>query len=54
MDSKKKGNWTNENGFINIEDINIKLASPKSLEKFITPNKLVFQSKPTPRKYLSI
>ena len=30
MDSKKKGNWSNENGFTNTEDIQIKLASPRS------------------------
>ncbi len=33
MDSKKKGNWSNEMGFINTKDIQIKLASPKSLNK---------------------
>ena len=30
MDSKKKGNWSNENGFTNTDDIQIKLASPSS------------------------
>ena len=30
MDSKKKGNWSNENGFTNTDDIQIKLASPRS------------------------
>ena len=33
MDSKKKGNWSNENGFINTDDIQIKLASPSSSAK---------------------
>ena len=33
MDSKKKGNWSNENGFINTDDIQIKLASPRSSAK---------------------
>ncbi len=39
MDSKKKGNWSNENGFINTEDIHIKLASPKSTDKDKNVNK---------------
>ncbi len=30
MDNKKKGNWSNTEGFINNEGINIKLASSKS------------------------
>ena len=30
MDNKKKGNWSNTEGFINNEGININLASPKS------------------------
>ncbi len=30
MDNKKKGNWSNKEGFINNEGININLASPKS------------------------
>ncbi len=30
MDNKKKGNWTNTEGFINKEGININLASSKS------------------------
>ncbi len=30
MDNKKKGNWSNTQGFINNEGININLASPKS------------------------
>ncbi len=30
MDNKKKGNWSNTDGFINNEGININLASPKS------------------------
>ncbi len=33
MDSKKKGNWSNENGFTNTDDIQIKLASPRSSAK---------------------
>ena len=41
MDSKKKGNWSNENGFINNEDINIKLASPKSSNKDENINKKI-------------
>ncbi len=41
MDSKKKGNWTNENGFINNENINIKLASPKSSDKDENINKKI-------------
>ncbi len=39
MDSKKNGNWSNEDGFINSEDINIKLASPKSSDKVENINK---------------
>lgn len=40
MDSKKKGNWSNENGFTNTEDIQIKLACPRSSgkDKNITRN----------------
>ncbi|MCQ9197538.1 MAG: methionine synthase [Prochlorococcus marinus XMU1429] len=30
MDNKKKGNWSNTEGFINNDGININLASPKS------------------------
>ncbi len=30
MDNKKKGNWSNTEGFINNEGINVNLASPKS------------------------
>ena len=30
MDNKKKGNWSNTEGFINNEGINVYLASPKS------------------------
>ena len=41
MDSKKKGNWSNANGFINNEDINIKLASPKSSHKDENINKKI-------------
>ncbi len=33
MDSKKKGNWSNENGFTNTDDTQIKLASPRSSAK---------------------
>ena len=33
MDSKKKGNWSNEKGFTNTDDIQIKLASPRSSAK---------------------
>ncbi len=33
MDSKKKGKWSNENGFTNTDDIQIKLASPRSSAK---------------------
>ncbi|ABM72166.1 putative methionine synthase [Prochlorococcus marinus str. MIT 9515] len=33
MESKKNGNWSNENGFINEDDIQIKLASPRSTDK---------------------
>ena len=29
MDNKKKGNWSNTDGFINKEGININLASSK-------------------------
>ncbi len=39
MDSKKKGNWSNENGFTNTDDIQIKLASPKSSAKDKNLNK---------------
>ena len=39
MDSKKKGNWSNENGFINTDDIQIKLASPSSSAKDKNLNK---------------
>ncbi len=41
MDSKKKGNWSNENGFINNQNINIKLASPKSSCKDESTNKQI-------------
>ena len=33
MENKKKGNWSNTNGFIDNEGININLASPKSNSK---------------------
>ena len=39
MDSKKKGNWSNENGFTNTDDIQIKLASPRSSAKEKNLNK---------------
>ena len=39
MDSKKKGNWSNENGFTNTDDIQIKLASPRSSVKDKNLNK---------------
>ena len=41
MDSKKKGNWSNENGFINTGSIRIKLASPKSTDKDQKINKKI-------------
>ena len=43
MDSKKSGNWTNENGFINNENIKIKLASPKSFNKEKISNKKIIK-----------
>ncbi len=45
MDSKKKGNWSNENGFTNTEDIQIKLASSKSSDKDKNLNKNIKKSK---------
>ena len=39
MDSKKKGNWSNENGFTNTNDTQIKLASPRSSAKDKNLNK---------------
>ena len=39
MDSKKKGNWSNEKGFTNTDDIQIKLASPSSSAKDKNLNK---------------
>ena len=39
MDSKKKGNWSNEKGFTNTDDIQIKLASPRSSAKDKNLNK---------------
>ncbi len=39
MDSKKKGNWSNENGFTNTDNIQIKLASPRSSGKDKNLNK---------------
>jgi len=41
MDSKKKGNWSNENGFINNKNITIKLASSKSSDKDRNANKKI-------------
>ena len=45
MDSKKKGNWSNENGFTNTDDIQIKLASPKSSAKDKNLNKNLEKTK---------
>ena len=45
MDSKKKGNWSNENGFINTDDIQIKLASPRSSAKDKNLNKNIEKTK---------
>ncbi len=45
MDSKKKGNWSNENGFTNTDDIQIKLASPRSSAKDKNLNKNFEKSK---------
>ena len=45
MDSKKKGNWSNENGFTNSDDIQIKLASPRSSAKEKNLNKNFEKSK---------
>ena len=45
MDSKKKGNWSNENGFINTDDIQIKLASPSSSAKDKNLNKNIEKTK---------
>ncbi len=39
MDSKKRGNWSNENGFTNTDNIQIKLASPRSSAKDKNLNK---------------
>ena len=39
MDSKKNGNWSNENGFTNTDDTQIKLASPRSSAKDKNLNK---------------
>ena len=39
MESKKNGNWSNENGFTNTDDIQIKLASPRSSAKDKNLNK---------------
>ncbi|MDC3073331.1 methionine synthase, partial [Prochlorococcus sp. AH-716-O13] len=45
MDSKKKGNWSNENGFTNTDDIQIKLASPSSSAKDKNLNKNLVKTK---------
>jgi 5-methyltetrahydrofolate--homocysteine methyltransferase len=45
MDSKKKGNWSNENVFINTDDIQIKLASPSSSAKDKNLNKNLEKTK---------
>ena len=45
MDSKKKGNWSNENGFTNTDDIQIKLASPRSSAKDKNLNKNIEKTK---------
>ena len=45
MDSKKKGNWTNEKGFTNTDDIQIKLASPRSSAKDKNLNKNIEKTK---------
>ena len=45
MDSKKKGNWSNENGFTNTDDIQIKLASPRSSAKDKNLNKNIKKTK---------
>ena len=45
MDSKKKGNWSNENGFTNTDDIQIKLASPSSSAKDKNLNKNLEKTK---------
>ena len=41
MDNKRKGNWSNTNGFINNDNIQIKLATPKSLQKDMKINKSI-------------
>ena len=45
MDSKKKGNWSNEKGFTNTDDIQIKLASPRSSAKDKNLNKNIEKTK---------
>ncbi len=45
MDSKKKGNWSNEKGFTNTDDIQIKLASPRSSAKDKNLNKNLEKTK---------
>ena len=41
MDNKRKGNWSNTNGFINNDNIQIKLATPRSLQKDMKINKSI-------------
>ncbi len=45
MDSKKKGNWSNEKGFTNTDDNHIKLASPRSSAKDKNLNKNIEKTK---------
>ena len=45
MDSKNKGNWSNSKGFINTENIQIKLASPKSSHNDGNTNKTIVNIK---------
>ena len=45
MDSKKKGNWSNEKGFTNTDDIQIKLASPRSSAEDKNLNKNIEKTK---------
>ena len=45
MDSKKKGNWSNKKGFTNTDDIQIKLASPRSSAKDKNLNKNIEKTK---------
>ena len=45
MESKQKGNWSNEKGFINTKNIQVKLASPKSSKKDENINKTIVNNK---------